>query len=62
MIDFQIYLNLNKIKYYVSFYPRPLREEHGSSDGLFLLFLLFFFFLLFHTSRALFLLGTERFC
>ena len=40
------------------FYPRPLREERVSSDGLFLLFLL----LLFHSSRALFLLGTERFC
>ena len=42
------------------FYPRPLREERGSLDGLFSFFLLFF--LLFHTSRALFLLGTERFC
>ena len=42
------------------FYPHPLREEHGSSDGLFCLFLLLLF--LFHTSRALFILGTERFC
>ena len=40
------------------FYPRALREDRGSSDGHFLLLLLFFF----HTSRALFLLGTERFC
>ena len=42
-----------------TFYPRTLREERGSSDGHFLLLLLFFFF---HTSRALFLLGTERLC
>ena len=45
------------------FLPTPFREERGSSDGFFCgFFLLFLFFFFFHTSRALFLLGTERFC
>ena len=41
----------------MGFYPRALREEHGSSDGK---FLLLFFFLLFHTSKFVFLPGRKK--